>query len=71
MVNPSDADGDGFIGPGDFALLSAAWFASDGSENWDPRFDVDGDGFVGPGDFTYISANWFKSAESTEIRYPS
>ncbi|MBR2694601.1 MAG: hypothetical protein IKE69_10355, partial [Thermoguttaceae bacterium] len=42
LVNPSDADGDGFIGPGDFALLSAAWFASDGSENWDPRFDVDG-----------------------------
>ena len=71
LVNPSDADGDGFIGPGDFALLSAAWFASDGSENWDPRFDVDGDGFVGPGDFTYISANWFKSADSTEIRYPS
>ena len=71
LVNPSDIDGDGFVGPGDFALLSAAWFASDGSGNWDPRFDVDGDGFVGPGDFTYISANWFKDSQSADLRYPA
>ena len=71
LANPSDIDGDGFIGPGDFSLLSAAWFASDGSENWDPRFDIDGDGFIGPGDFTYLSANWFKAADSEEMHYPA
>ena len=70
LVNPSDIDGDGFIGPGDFALLSAVWFASERSENWDPRFDVDGDGFVGPGDFTYISVNWFKTSGDSSVRYP-
>lgn len=69
-INPVDIDGDGFVGPGDFALLSALWFKSDGSEDWDPRCDIDGDGFVGPGDFTYISANWFKDSESADISYP-
>ncbi len=69
-VNPSDIDGDGFIGPGDFALLSAAWFASDGDGNYDPRPDVDGDGFAGPGDFTYLSANWFKDSDSEDSFYP-
>ena len=70
-VNPSDIDGDGFIGPGDFSLLSAAWFASDGSESWDPRFDIDGDGFIGPGDFTYLSANWFKNSDDENSSFPS
>ena len=69
-INPSDIDGDGFIGPGDFALLSAAWFASDGDGNYDPRPDVDGDGFAGPGDFTYRSANWFKDSDSEDSFYP-
>ena len=71
LVNPSDIDGDGFIGPGDFALISAAWFTSDENENWDPRFDIDGDGFIGPGDSAYLSANWFKSADSQQTYYPS
>lgn len=70
-VNPVDLDGDGFIGPGDSALLSAAWFSADGSENWDPRLDIDGDGFIGPGDFTYLSANWFKNADSGDFQYPT
>ena len=70
-VNPVDIDQDGFIGPGDYALLSTAWFSTDGSENWDPRFDVDGDGFIGPGDFTYLSANWFRSTDSGDFIYPA
>ena len=71
LVNPSDIDGDGFIGPGDYARISAAWFASSGEENYDPRLDIDGDGFIGPGDFTYLSANWFKSAGDEQMRYPA
>ncbi len=70
-VNPVDVDRDGFIGPGDYALLSTVWFSAEGSENWDPRFDIDGDGFIGPGDFTYLSANWFKSTDSGDFIYPA
>ena len=71
LVNPSDIDGDGFIGPGDFALLSKAWFTFDGNENWDSRFDIDGDGFIGPGDFTYLSANWFRDSDDENSSFPS
>ena len=67
----SDLDGDGFIGPGDYSLLSAAWFSSPASENWDPRFDIDGDGFIGPGDFTYLSADWLKKTDSGDFKYPT
>ncbi|MBR2693709.1 MAG: hypothetical protein IKE69_05805 [Thermoguttaceae bacterium] len=70
-VNPVDLDLDGFVGPGDYALLSKAWFSTDGSENWDPRLDVDGDGFIGPGDLSYLSANWFKGTDDADFRYPS
>ncbi|MBR2693708.1 MAG: hypothetical protein IKE69_05800 [Thermoguttaceae bacterium] len=71
LVNPVDLDGDGFVGPGDYALLSAAWFADPESETWDPRFDIDGDGFVGPGDYAYLSSNWFKNADDADFRYPA
>ena len=70
-VNPVDLDWDGFIGPGDFSLISTAWFSFEGNENWDPRYDIDGDGFIGPGDYTYLSANWFKATDSDDFRYPS
>ena len=70
-ANPSDIDGDGFIGPGDFARISAAWFAISGDANYDPQLDIDGDGFIGPGDFTYLSANWFKSAGDQDLFFPA
>ena len=70
LVNPSDIDGDGFIGPGDFALISAAWFTLSGDDGYDPRLDIDGDGFIGPGDFTFLSANWFKNADDPDIFFP-
>lgn len=69
-VIPMDLDGDGFIGPGDFAILSAAWFTMEGDDNWDPRCDVDGDGFVGPGDYSFVSINWFKMTDEDDIVYP-
>ena len=59
-----DIDGDGFIGPGDNALLSGSWFASaDGGEGWTPACDLDGDGFVGPGDYALVSAYWFRGCD--------
>ena len=70
IVCPADVDGDGFIGPGDNAIISAAWFKTEGSVNWDERCDIDGDGFVGPGDRSYLSANWFKMTNQEGIVYP-
>ncbi len=59
-----DIDGDGFIGPGDNALLSGSWFApADGGEGWTPACDLDGDGFVGPGDYALVSAYWFRGCD--------
>lgn len=60
IASTIDADGDGFIGPGELALMSAAWFQADGSENWNPACDYDGDGFIGPGDLALLSSSWFK-----------
>ncbi|MBQ3388188.1 MAG: hypothetical protein IJG60_03140 [Thermoguttaceae bacterium] len=70
LVNPSDLDGDGFIGPGDFSLLSSVWFTAGSAEEFDPRADIDGDGFIGPGDFTFLSANWFKNANDPDLFFP-
>ena len=70
IVCPADVDGDGFIGPGDNAILSAAWFKTENSANWDERCDIDGDGFVGPGDRSYLSVNWFKMTNQEGIVYP-
>lgn len=70
LVCPIDIDGDGFIGPGDYGFLSANWFISEGSANWDERCDIDGDGFIGPGDYGFLSVNWFQMADSPSIVYP-
>ena len=70
LVCPIDIDGDGFIGPGDYGFLSANWFISEGSANWDERCDIDGDGFIGPGDYGFLSVNWFQMADSPSIIYP-
>ncbi|MCR5358425.1 MAG: fibronectin type III domain-containing protein [Thermoguttaceae bacterium] len=70
LVCPVDIDGDGFIGPGDNSILSAAWFTLEGSGNWDERCDIDGDGFIGPGDRSFLSVNWFKTTDQGTIVYP-
>ena len=70
LLCPVDIDGDGFIGPGDYSILSNRWFTSEGNADWDERCDIDGDGFVGPGDRSFISANWFKTTNSGTIVYP-
>ncbi|MGI5830928.1 MAG: choice-of-anchor Q domain-containing protein [Thermoguttaceae bacterium] len=69
-VSPCDIDGDGFIGPGDYALFSSVWLTDTGSENWDPQSDIDGDGTVGPGDYAFLSVNWLKRIDDGTIVYP-
>jgi hypothetical protein len=66
-VCPVDVDGDGFVGPGDFAMMSSAWFTSSGSTAWNAACDLDGDGFVGPGDFAVISSVWFATRDRIAI----
>lgn len=62
-VCPVDIDNDGLVGPGDFSAISAAWFAYDGDDNWNPACDIDGDGVVGPGDYAFLSANWLRDSD--------
>ncbi len=69
--SPVDLDGDGFIGPGDYSVLSSHWFASEGGESWDASCDIDGDGFIGSGDLSYISINWLKSVDDPEFVSPA
>ena len=71
LVCPVDIDGDGFIGPGDSAFLSGAWFTFEGGPNWNEQYDIDGDGFIGPGDSSFLSANWFKTTDDPTFVYPS
>ena len=70
-VCPMDIDGDNFIGPGDYALLSSAWFSMDKGTNWNPCFDIDGDGFVGPGDYAYLSTNWLNDVHDEGLSFPA
>ena len=66
-VCPVDVDGDGFVGPGDYALMSSAWFSNPGGANWNAACDLDGDGFVGPGDLSYLSGVWFQARDQVAI----
>ena len=70
-VCPMDIDGDEFIGPGDNAVLSAAWFLTEEDAGWEEWCDIDGDGFIGPGDYSYLSSNWFLEAGDTDLVYPA
>ena len=69
-ASPVDLDGDGFIGAGDYALLTSHWFTAAEDSGWDPRCDIDGDGFVGASDLSYISINWFKSVDDPDFINP-
>ena len=69
-VCPMDIDGDGFIGTGDYSLLSSSWLRTSGNTSWDPRCDIDGDGLVGPGDWSFLMSNWLKYSTATPLYYP-
>ena len=69
-VCPMDIDGDGFIGTGDYSLLSSSWLRSAGNSSWDPRCDIDGDGLVGPADWSFLMSNWLKYSTSSPLFYP-
>ena len=55
---PSDFDGDGKVGFGDFLLFVAQFGLSQGDAGYDARYDLDGDGRIGFSDFL-LFANAF------------
>lgn len=52
---PGDANGDGYVGAGDLAMLLGSWNLSgpSGMEG-----DLDGDGYVGASDYTVVLTYW-------------
>lgn len=58
FVIPGDANLDGTVDIGDYALLSAAFNSSVGDSNWNENCDFDNDGTVDIGDFAILSANF-------------
>ena len=60
MIN-GDCNNDNGVDEGDFGLLSAAWYSSDGEPSFDARADLNGDGGVDEGDFGLLSAAWYQS----------
>ena len=60
MIN-GDCNNDNGVDEGDFGLLSAAWYSSDGEPSFDSRADLNGDGGIDEGDFGLLSAAWYQS----------
>ena len=60
MIN-GDCNNDNGVDEGDFGLLSAAWYSSDGEPSFDARADLNGDGGIDEGDFGLLSAAWYQS----------
>ncbi len=69
-----DLDGDGLVGPGDFALFNPCWLCCEGSACWEQNAcgdkDFDCDGCVGPGDFAFFNTAWLRPCGDPGIVYP-
>ena len=69
-----DVDGDGFVGPGDFALFPPCWMACDSDPAWSAygceRVDFDGNGCVNPGDLAYFASAWLKACGDPTMVLP-
>lgn len=57
-----DLDNDGFVGPNDFNLFSAAWYSDPGSPGWNADADFDSNDFVGPNDLNFFGLRWYTNA---------
>lgn len=55
---PGDVNGDGEVGPADFALLAAAFGSFVGDPTYNADADLNRDGEVGPGDFAILARNF-------------
>ena len=69
-VCPMDIDNNGDISGADRTLLSSAWLAEEGDDNYLPYCDINGDGDIGAADRAYLAANWLKEAGEDDLFYP-
>jgi hypothetical protein len=69
-VCPMDINNDGDISGGDRALLSSAWLAEEGDDEYRIYCDINGDGDISNGDRVFISRNWLSEAGDTDLTYP-
>jgi len=69
-----DLDGDGSVGPGDFAYFPPCWMQCHMDAGWTTydcgRLDFDGNGCVGVGDFAYFASAWMKSCDDPTVILP-
>ncbi|MGI5832824.1 MAG: YDG domain-containing protein [Thermoguttaceae bacterium] len=69
-VCPMDINNDGDISGGDRALLSSAWLAEEGDDEYRAYCDINGDGDISNGDRVFISRNWLSEAGDADLTYP-
>jgi hypothetical protein len=58
--NLGDFNGDGYVGPFDFARFSAAYGSTPQSPRWLPEADFDDDQRIGPYDFAFFAISYGK-----------
>ena len=61
-VLTGDANGDGYVNVEDLGLMSDAWLAEIGDENFDPTVDLNFDGYVNVEDLGIMSDWWLEEA---------
>ena len=65
-----DINNDGDISGGDRALLSSAWLAEEGDDEYRIYCDINCDGDISNGDRVFISRNWLSEAGDADLTYP-
>ena len=69
-VCPMDINNDGDISGGDRQLLSSAWLAEEGDEEYRYYCDINADGDISNGDRAFLSNNWLVEAWDDDLIYP-
>ena len=69
-VCPMDINNDGDISGGDRQLLSTAWLAEEGDEEYRYYCDINADGDISNGDRAFLSNNWLAETGDDDLSYP-
>ena len=69
-VCPMDINNDDDISGGDRQLLSTAWLAEEGDEEYHYYCDINADGDISNGDRAFLSNNWLGEAGDDDLVYP-
>ena len=69
-VCPMDINNDGDISGADRTLLSNAWLAEEGDDEYQYCADINGDGDISSADRTFLSNNWLGEVGDIDLNYP-